>query len=166
MKKKTKVIIIACVIAVLLLVITAGILVFKLLTHKKDPVTIDEFAAYAQEQGYSFKEYEENLPEGVSRQGVAVAEVDGQEISITFSQCEELAVAVKLFMAGKSMIINDYKTNVSSNMNIELMNNARYEQNSGGVFGVAARVEDTVLLTVVSSEAKTAVRDFVNGLGY
>ena len=166
MKKNLKFLIAGIITFLIIIVVVAAVLIGKLITFKKEPVTFEQFGKYAAEQGYVFEDETSQMPEGFGKYGEAYKEDGDQELVIAFSECSDVASAVKLYNKTQYMITEDYKGAVSSNKNINLKNFSKYEQTSGGIYAAAVRIENTVLFVKASSDDKKELQEFIEGLGY
>lgn len=164
MKKSLKILIVGIIAFVVILVAAVAVLVGKMITYEKDPVTFEEFGRYAEEQGYLFEDGTDQMPEGFGKYGAAYKD-GNQELVIAFSECSDPAEASKLYNRSKNMIIEE-KASVSSNINVSLKNYSKYEQTSGGIYAAAARIDNTVLYVQADSEEKEELQEFIKGLGY
>lgn len=166
MKKSIKFLIGGIIALVVIVVAVAALMVAKLVTYKKTPVTFEQFAGYAAEQGYAFEDETDMMPEGFGKYGAAYQENDDQDFIISFSECSDAAGAAKLYNKSENIITEEYKGAVSSHVNVNLKNYSKYEQTSNGIYAVVVKVDNTVLFAHADSEDKEEIQEFIDGLGY
>lgn len=151
----------SCVFCVVLVLIAAGISG----CGEKEAKSMEEFQAFAQEQGYSLTDCTQQFESYgyIEQAWIAIAEDGSYQVEFYVLDSEESAC---VFYQENFQILSQYEENAKSCVKSSTSTVQNYEITGTVGFGCVTRIGKTCFFAVVDQEAAGAVKRFKQQFGY
>jgi len=159
MKKSVKII-----IAILIVILIAGVSVFFLLNKEKTSITAEEFKTIMVDKGYTFVDVKQQFAiyDFIEKAYIALKDKDYQ---IEFYETSDNESAIYLYNHNMSLAENK-KTSGHIRTTMQGKNYSEYTLISEGKYKYISRINNTMVYVDVDTEYQEEVKEILKELGY